>query len=80
MMLTYDINTTKGIALVAEQGGLNPHYINLDQASKQIAPSTHFQLRQMHSQSSGIIDGSVMNQDPGFAADEWEVYGQLQPN
>ncbi|MES2553303.1 MAG: hypothetical protein V4588_06515 [Pseudomonadota bacterium] len=78
MILTYDINTTKGIALVAEQDGTNPHYVNLDQASKQVAPSSHFQLRQMHSSSSGIIDGSVANQEPGFVADEWEVYGQLQ--
>jgi len=31
----------------------------------------------MHSLSSGIIDGSVVNQEPGFVADEWEVYGQL---
>lgn len=73
---TYDINPSKGMALVAEQDGTNPRYITLEDAPEAITPATYFQLRQMHSAAVGIIDGVVGTREPGFAADEWQQYGQ----
>ncbi len=74
--LTYDINTSKGLALVAEQGCINPRYVSVEEAISTVTAASYFQLRQMHSLASGIIDGTVATREPGFAADEWQQYGQ----
>lgn len=74
-LLTYDRNIVKSIALVAEPGYINPRYINLAEADQDMEDANYFQLRQMHTLASGIIDGQVTNPTPGFAAEEWLNYG-----
>lgn len=75
IVVCFDRNTEKGLALVATPDLRNPKHIPLSDAPGELKPASFTVLTQMHAVANAKVDGLIASQKPGFEPSQWEVLG-----